>query len=147
MSTLALRSHMFHQANLATTATTPSLLQRWVNAVTTRLMQLVNWPVETLKMDDLYNLYLQRQRRDACNLEYQLRVDLTTRRVTQVTATRRAGSEACLAHLLIPSTATVTTTAGAGPAAVNGSRTLQFNMATVNSTQTLLTSSAGLPWQ
>jgi hypothetical protein len=134
------------QANLATNGGVLSLLQRWVNAVTARLMQLVSWPVESLKMDDLYNLYLQRQSRDACNLEYQIQVNLNARRVTQVTATRRAGAEACLAPLLIPSAATVTTSAGAGPVAVAGARTLQFNMATLNAAQTLLTSTAGLAW-
>jgi hypothetical protein len=42
------------QANLGTTIGGKSLLMMWTEAVLNRLSPLVAWPVESLKMDDLY---------------------------------------------------------------------------------------------
>ncbi|KXS15723.1 hypothetical protein M427DRAFT_32144 [Gonapodya prolifera JEL478] len=77
---LALRQdpHMMHQANLRN-ADMPevivgsgkgrlSLLQQWVEAVVASFTRLVDWPIVTLRMDDLALDYEDRENRDTvCN--------------------------------------------------------------------------------
>jgi len=64
--------------------------------------QYVNWPLNSLKLDDVYALYQARETRDACDLGYTLQVD-GTGAVTGVTVTSvaaPAGVTSCAAPLL-----------------------------------------------
>lgn len=78
--------YMFHQANMRATGVTAykvgsqsvnSLLQIWVETVIQELVRLTNWPVTTLKHDDLAQSFLDREARDACspNLVYSYSAD------------------------------------------------------------------------
>ncbi len=68
--------YMFHQANMRATGVTAykvgsqsvnSLLQIWVETVIQELVRLTNWPVTTLKHDDIAKSFLDREARDACS--------------------------------------------------------------------------------
>ncbi|CAN8096939.1 unnamed protein product [Discula destructiva] len=76
---LALRHdpYMFHQANMragdtgiAKTAAREynnlSLLQIWVEELVDEMTRLVNWPILTLKQDDLGRAFVARRQRDQC---------------------------------------------------------------------------------
>jgi hypothetical protein len=78
--------YMFHQANMRATGvgsykvgsqTVNSLLQIWVETVIQELVRLSNWPVITLKHDDIAKLFLDRETRDSCspNLVYTYAAD------------------------------------------------------------------------
>jgi hypothetical protein len=68
---------MFHQANLRQTdvpSTTVngvssqfSLLQIWVETVVNEMSRLTNWPMITLKHDDIAVQFVNRMTRDGCN--------------------------------------------------------------------------------
>jgi hypothetical protein len=96
-----------------------SMLATWVTNVVNKLLTWVTWPIETLKMDDLYAAFKDREARDNCQLTYTLTVDQTSS-VSGITV--KSGGGACNAPLLLPFGAGV---AGAGlvsnavPAAVN----------------------------
>ncbi|CAI4213487.1 unnamed protein product [Parascedosporium putredinis] len=74
--------YMFHQANMHQSGVeevtigdqsgTFSLLQIWVEHVTQEFTRLTNWPVLTLKHDDIAQLFVDRMARDQCtpNLSY-----------------------------------------------------------------------------
>ncbi|KIZ05734.1 hypothetical protein MNEG_2222 [Monoraphidium neglectum] len=68
--------HMMHQANLAMIDGV-SLLMRWTQNVVTEYNRWASWPVQSLKLDDLYAAFLARQDRDACQLTYSLNVTAT----------------------------------------------------------------------
>jgi hypothetical protein len=81
--------YMFHQANMRATGVTAykvgsqsvnSLLQIWVETVIQELVRLTNWPVITLKHDDIAKSFLDREARDACrpNLVYSYSADGST---------------------------------------------------------------------
>jgi hypothetical protein len=68
--------YMFHQANMRATGVTAykvgsqsvnSLLQIWVETVIQELVRLTNWPVITLKHDDIAKTFLDREARDGCS--------------------------------------------------------------------------------
>jgi hypothetical protein len=76
-----------------------------------------------MKLDDLLDLYLAREQRDACKLAYTLTINTVTKAVTQVTAASKGGISSCPAPLMVPAAAAVTGTgisdgplAGAGVA-------------------------------
>ncbi|PTD01203.1 hypothetical protein FCULG_00012661 [Fusarium culmorum] len=69
--------YMFHQANMRV-ADMPertvgnytakmSLVTTWVETVTQELMRLTNWPITSIKHDDIAQFFLDRQTLDACN--------------------------------------------------------------------------------
>lgn len=75
------RCRLQHQANLAIIdRTNVSLVMRWTGAVVAEYNKVVAWPLESLKLDDLYDLYKAREARDACNLAYTLQVWCRERR-------------------------------------------------------------------
>ncbi|KAM7217685.1 hypothetical protein V8F06_006940 [Rhypophila decipiens] len=68
---------MFHQANLrqidmpdftvGSVTGKMSLVQIWVETVVQELVRLTNWPIVTLKHDDLAKVFIDRKTRDLCN--------------------------------------------------------------------------------
>ena len=68
---------MFHQANLRQDDAPSvevngevqqlSLLQIWVEVILTELTRLTDWPIITLKHDDVSRDFLERMTRDMCN--------------------------------------------------------------------------------
>ncbi|KAM0714050.1 hypothetical protein Q7P37_011014 [Cladosporium fusiforme] len=68
--------YMFHQANMRATGVSAykvgsqsvrSLLQIWVETVIQEMIRLTNWPIITLKHDDIAKAFLDREARDACS--------------------------------------------------------------------------------
>ncbi|KAK4460743.1 hypothetical protein QBC42DRAFT_180254 [Cladorrhinum samala] len=69
--------YMFHQANMRSgdvntftvgSQTGPlSLLQIWVELITQEMVRLTNWPITSLKHDDIARVFLNRQTLDACS--------------------------------------------------------------------------------
>ncbi|KAI1052580.1 hypothetical protein LB507_009783 [Fusarium sp. FIESC RH6] len=69
--------YMFHQANMrvadmpqrtiGTYTSKMSLVTTWVEAVTQELMRLTNWPITSIKHDDIAQYFLNRKALDACN--------------------------------------------------------------------------------
>ena len=93
MFSLLKDSHMFHQANMRVadipTATLPngqsgsfSLLMRWVEQVTSKFTKIANWPILSVKQDDLAKLYIERIQRDQCG--YQMYADVDKNVVSKV---------------------------------------------------------------
>jgi len=90
---------MFHQANLRYTDVTStvvngasgkySLLQMWVETVLNEMTRLVNWPIVTLKHDDISASFASRMARDQCTpaMSYTLSSDAKTITGVVVTAT------------------------------------------------------------
>ncbi|KAK7418417.1 hypothetical protein QQZ08_011267 [Neonectria magnoliae] len=76
---LALMSdpYMFHQANMHQTTVLPitvgsqsgkmSLVTSWTETMVQEMMRLTNWPVNSLKHDDIAQYFLNRQALDSCN--------------------------------------------------------------------------------
>jgi hypothetical protein len=84
---------LLHQANLRVLGSggAVSLLSLWADAVLDRLASLVAWPVRSLKLEDLGRLYLEREARDACNLEYRLFINKAAGTVSRVAIRSIAG--------------------------------------------------------
>jgi hypothetical protein len=98
--------YMFHQANFALLdgAAGRSLIMRWVEAVVDEFERLLSWPVASLPLDALYDLYRARQARDACQLGYTADV-AADGSVAGVVVTRGEGvgvDGACPAALILP---------------------------------------------
>lgn len=99
--------HMFHQANMrvAGSGGAGSLLMMWAEAVLARLIALVNWKVEAIKLDDLAAVFLAREARDGCQLTYRLGISRTASAVRYVEVSSAAapvvGAVACSAPLLM----------------------------------------------
>ncbi|KAF3912741.1 hypothetical protein ABW20_dc0100351 [Dactylellina cionopaga] len=89
--------YMFHQANMRTsvnsTVTIPgtsltgkySLLQMWTETQVAEFQRLVNWPLITLKHDDLAISFKNRYLRDQCNT--QIRQSIVNGKVVGITVT------------------------------------------------------------
>jgi hypothetical protein len=77
----------------------------WAEAVLTQLTSFVNWPVDSVKLDDLSQLYVRRQSRDDCKLSYSLGVSRKDQAVKSVTLTAAgapgAGGQWCSAPLIV----------------------------------------------
>ncbi|KAK6532555.1 hypothetical protein TWF281_006740 [Arthrobotrys megalospora] len=73
--------YMFHQANMRTNITNQvtipgtsstknwSLLQMWTETQIAEFQRLVNWPLITLKHDDIATAFKNRYQRDLCNVQ------------------------------------------------------------------------------
>jgi hypothetical protein len=161
---LALRhdGHMFHQANLRTLGSGGSgggsLLSMWADAALGRLSAVVDWPVRSLKLEELSKEYLRREARDACALEYRLTVDRARGAVTAVAV--RSGAPApggngtaaappappCAAPLMLRGAARLATALGEAAAESRewGVRTL--SVAVPPGGAVVMNVSGGLPW-
>ena len=73
---------MFHQVNMRVSDVGPttingvtkprSLLMMWAETLAAQLTALINWPLVSLKLDDLVQVYLDRMTKDMCNPTTQL---------------------------------------------------------------------------
>ncbi|KAH7372093.1 hypothetical protein BKA64DRAFT_767725 [Cadophora sp. MPI-SDFR-AT-0126] len=99
--------HMFHQANMrqadVQTTTVPgggltaksgkwSLLQMWVETVLGEFVRVVNWPIISLKHDDLAASFAQRMARDKCKPIMTLNVDTSQKIITGLTISSSTNS-------------------------------------------------------
>jgi hypothetical protein len=110
--------YMFHQANFRTEGLSPitvngvtsniSIFQAWVEVVVQEFGRLVNWPLVTIKQDDLANVFRSRQARDACAPK--LSWTVSNNKINSVTLT--ANGNRCAQRLPITVPGTVTNTAG-----------------------------------
>ncbi|KAH7006828.1 hypothetical protein EDB80DRAFT_880350 [Ilyonectria destructans] len=97
---LALQSdlYMFHQANLHTTTVSSitvgiqsgkmSLVMSWTETMVQEIMRLTNWPIKSLKHDDIAQYFLDRMSLDTCTpkLSYSWSSDGTSIKSVTVTA-------------------------------------------------------------
>ncbi|KAL2062014.1 hypothetical protein VTL71DRAFT_6280 [Oculimacula yallundae] len=118
-------AYMFHQANTRQadvgTTTAPgggltaksgkwSLLQMWVETVLGEFVRVVNWPVISLKHDDLAASFSQRMARDKCKYTLTLALDTSQRIITGVTVGSPTNS--CSAPIPVTLPGTVRDTRG-----------------------------------
>jgi hypothetical protein len=107
-----------------------SLLMKWVTAILNRLMQFVDWPVRSLKLDDLLDQFLAREARDGCGFVYTLTVDPKAKVVQSVGVTSTSGTGQCYAPLLLPlSTQFAGTGLYAGPTPSVGQQQIALQVA------------------
>ncbi|ORX61092.1 hypothetical protein BCR36DRAFT_579152 [Piromyces finnis] len=86
--------YMFHEGNLRNAdfqdvtingATGHyGLLQQWVERIVEEITKYVDWPIISLKMDDLAQTYIKRMDRIKCNPEYRIIVNEDTRVVQSI---------------------------------------------------------------
>ncbi|KAF4632538.1 hypothetical protein G7Y89_g5585 [Cudoniella acicularis] len=107
---------MFHQANM-NYVTAPStvvngvsikgsMLQIWVETMVQELVRLIDWPVISLKHDDMALSFLNRMNRDACNPILSYTTNPTAKTITAVTLT--CNSNKCDAKIPVTVPAPVT---------------------------------------
>lgn len=118
-----------------------SLLMMWAEAVLSHFLSYVDWPVRSVKLDDLSQLYLERQARDDCQLSYRLVVSRGAQAVRSVEVRAAGapggGAPVCAAPLIVregvnllaagagaPNTASNANVRAAGASASDGSRTV-----------------------
>ena len=85
---------MFHQANLRVVDVLPttingvtkqrSLYQMWAETVGSKFVSLTNWPLISLKEDDIINVFTDRMAKDQCNPSTKL-IYATSGNTTQIT--------------------------------------------------------------
>lgn len=108
--------YMFHQANMRATGvgsykvgsqTVNSLLQIWVETVVQEFVRLTNWPLVTLKHDDIAKVFLDREARDACKpaLTYSFSAD--GKSITGVTVSTNGNTCNVPIPVTFPGTASV----------------------------------------
>jgi len=108
--------YMFHQANLRSSgiasitingvSSNISIFQAWVETVVQEFARLVNWPMISLKQDDLAKSFKARQGRDACN--YGMSWTTTNNKITGVTVTANGNTCAEVIPITVPGTVTNT---------------------------------------
>ncbi|KAF3762059.1 hypothetical protein M406DRAFT_104348 [Cryphonectria parasitica EP155] len=136
--------YMFHQANLRSgdvdtwtvgTVTGPlSLIQIWVETVTQELVRLTNWPIFSMKHDDIGAYMVDRMTLDACNpnLVYNYADDGLS--ITSVTV--GANSNTCSVPVPVTFPGTASTTASGGYTDQNGTEPLIYYTPLTGSTVT-----------
>lgn len=113
--------YMFHQANLraadvpsttvGTQTGTFSLLQIWVETVAQEMVRLTNWPLVTLKHDDIAQKFIDRNTRDNCNPNLSYTYSTDRKSITGVTVTANGNTCAAPVPITFPGTAKTTGTA------------------------------------
>ena len=98
---------MFHQANLRQDDAPStvvngesqqlSMFQIWVEVILTELTRLVDWPVITLKHDDMSKTFADRMTRDMCNPKMTYDYSSDGNSITGVTV--RADGNSCAAPI------------------------------------------------
>jgi len=69
-------AHQFHQANLRSDDSNnhKSLLQHWIEAVVDLYNKYANWPLVSMKLDDLNKLSIDRLKAKQCNASYKISI-------------------------------------------------------------------------
>eukprot|EP00833_Pecoramyces_ruminatium_P006869 jgi/Orpsp1_1/1180901/evm.model.c7180000075072.1 len=94
-------AHQFHQANLRSDDANnhKSLLQHWVEAVVNLYNKYANWPLVSMKLDDLNQLSIDRLNAKKCKASYSL--NITDGTVTEIVISNPSAEE-CLLPLTVP---------------------------------------------
>lgn len=110
--------YMFHQANMrqtdAPTITVGnqtgkmSLLQIWVETITQEMARLTNWPIRTLKHDDIAKLFMDRQTLDGCAPNLSYTYSANGQSITAVTVTANGNNCAVTVPVTVPGAITST---------------------------------------
>jgi hypothetical protein len=119
----------------------------WMEAVLNKLQSFVAWPVQSLKMDTLFQLFLERERRDNCGISYTLRLDPASSQVVGITlsSANTTVNGTCTVPIMYPLAATLSGAPMAvGPPAGAGVDSEVFNI-TANGAQVTLTAT-GMAW-
>ncbi|TVY39443.1 hypothetical protein LSUB1_G004310 [Lachnellula subtilissima] len=109
---------MFHQANLNYqtasetiingVSTKYSMLQAWVETVVQEMVRIVNWPIISLKHDDIATAFASRMARDACGASLTFNVNPTAQTITGVTLTTTGNTCSTTIPVTVPGTVTST---------------------------------------
>ncbi|KAK8924334.1 hypothetical protein VCV18_004753 [Metarhizium anisopliae] len=115
--------YMFHQANLRQTDVAPltigsqtgkqSLIMAWVETITQEMTRLTNWPLLSLKHDDLATYFLNRMALDACQPKSSYTYSADGKTITKVTVT--ANGNTCSAPVPVTFPGGIATTTLLGP--------------------------------
>lgn len=105
--------YMFHQANLRQTdgdtitvgskTAKMSLVMAWVETVTQEMTRLTNWPIVTLKHDDVAAYFVDRQTLDGCQPRSSLTYSDDGRTITAVTVTANGNTCSVPVPVTLPS--------------------------------------------
>ncbi|KAJ1550765.1 hypothetical protein HK096_005156, partial [Nowakowskiella sp. JEL0078] len=134
-------SYQFHQANLRMSSTIVnagggsgyfSLVQQWVESVVYKLGLAVNWPVTTLKQDELVMVLLKRNARLSCGVQSMLLYDSTN---TKIVGIQVSSSGVCDVPVTVPDTATYPSNSKATKL---GLQPLVINLKMEGTTQTVM---------
>ncbi|KAJ3337520.1 hypothetical protein HDU93_000898 [Gonapodya sp. JEL0774] len=109
---------MFHQANLRN-ADMPTVtvggvtgklgvLQQWVEAVFSAYTGLVNWPVISLKGDDLAQIYRERAARNTCGSSTYYDLIVSATGIASISTLRVSSTASCRIPITLPAGVTVT---------------------------------------
>ncbi|PKS05914.1 hypothetical protein jhhlp_007745 [Lomentospora prolificans] len=119
---LALRAdpYMFHQANLRQSDMPTitignqsgqfSLIQMWIELITQELTRLTNWPIQTLKHDDIAHYFLDRVTLDGCEANVEYIFDHDNKKITGVNLVANGNTCGVEVPLTVPGP--VTTSSG-----------------------------------
>lgn len=112
---------MFHQANLRSSDVEEtnvngvskrwSLIQMWVEVVAQEMTRLVNWPLISIKHDDLATSFANRMARDLCAPKLKWTLDASNKAITGATVS--AANSACTAEIPVTFPGPVVSTNGA----------------------------------
>lgn len=106
MTLLRHEPHQFHQANLRYYESDSgnkyghSLLEDWTRAVVSLYKKYVNWPLISLKIDDIRTSYVDRLNLENCGQDTQLILDENTSTITGIQVKATSGS--CKVPITIP---------------------------------------------
>jgi len=98
MMKLRHEAHQFHQANLRNADIKEhSLLQQWTDAIVEKYNSYVNWPMISLKLDDLAKTFTDRKEIEDCHASYYLITSDNTITGISVSATKK-----CTVPITVP---------------------------------------------
>jgi len=98
MMKLRHEAHQFHQANLRNAdIKEPSLLQQWTDAIVEKFNSYVNWPMISLKLDDLAKTFTDRKEVEDCKATYALITSDST-----VTGIKVSAEKKCTVPITVP---------------------------------------------
>ncbi|KAH7150557.1 hypothetical protein B0J13DRAFT_440146, partial [Dactylonectria estremocensis] len=145
--------YMFHQANMHTTTVSSitvgsqsgkmSLVTSWTETMVQEMMRLTNWPIKSLKHDDIAQYFLDRTTLDSCKpkLSYSWNSDGTS--IKSVTVTSTGNTCSVPVPVTIPS-GSATASGGALTADVLGSEP-PIQWVTLNGSPVTLSLSSPVP--
>lgn len=104
--------YMFHQANLRQTdvklvtingvSKRYSLIQMWVETVVQEMIRIVNWPIISLKHDDIATTFANRMARDNCGIGMTYLMDAEAQQITGVQVTSNGNTCSAAIPVTLP---------------------------------------------